>query len=160
MKLNKEFFNSLLLEAENSERKRAHYNLHKTFDEAVQRICIALKKGTYVRPHHHLQKNKWELIMVLQGALNLVIFDDTGVISEKLLLTPGSSISAMELPANLWHTVYPETDETVIIEIKEGPYTPTEESDFAQWAPRERTQNVTDFLAWIADAQPGEKYED
>ena len=159
MKLDNEFFNSLLQEAETSTRKRAHYNLHKTFAEPVQRVCIALKKGTYVRPHHHPQNNKWELIMALQGSLNLVIFNDTGAITEKLLLSPGNSISAMELPANRWHTVYPETDETVIIEIKEGPYTPTKENDFAPWAPIEGDSNVADFLDWIADAQLGEKYE-
>ena len=33
------------------------------------------------------------------------------------------------------------------------------EADFAQWAPREGEPNVADFLAWIADAQTGEKYE-
>lgn len=159
MKLDKVFFNSLLLEVENSVRKRAHYNLHSEFDEPVQRLCIALKKGTYVRPHYHPQNNKWELILALQGSLGLVIFDDSGVIIEKLLLTPGESVSAIELPANTWHAFYPETDGAVILEIKEGPYIPANENDFASWAPAEGESGVADFLVWLADAKTGEKYK-
>ena len=159
MKLDEEFFKTLLLKAGSSERKRAHHNIHKELDEPVQRLCIALLQGTYVRPHHHSQKNKWELILGLKGRLGLVIFDEGGVIIDKLTLAPGSSMSGLELEPNTWHTVYPQSEEVVILEVKEGPYTPAIESDFAQWAPKEGDSTVPEFLEWIQIAEIGDKYK-
>jgi len=159
MKFDEKLFSALLVEAEASDRKRAHHNLHEALDEPVQRLCIALKKGTYVRPHHHAQMNKWELMLALKGSLGLVIFDDDGVIVDKLTLTPGSPISGLEMVPNTWHAVYPQTEDVVILEVKEGPYTPAQESDFAQWAPKEGDATVPEFLDWIQDATIGEKYK-
>ena len=158
MKLDEDFFNTLIENASNSERKRAHHNLHKELYEPVQRLCIAFKKGTYVRPHHHSQDNKWELILGIKGNLGLVIFDEHGVIIDKVTLSPGGSVSGLELVPNTWHTVYPETESAVIMEVKEGPYTPAKESDFAQWAPQEGDSTVQDFLVWIQNAKIGDKY--
>ena len=158
MKLDDEFFQQLILEASKSPRKRSHYNLHKELNEPVQRLCIALKKGTYVRPHHHPKSNKWELMLALRGSVALLVFDKDGVILERLLLNQNDSLSGIELKPNTWHTVFPLTDDAVILEIKEGPYTPTEESDFAPWAPEEGDNEVMQFLRWIENARPGEKY--
>jgi len=158
MKLDEKFFNALIQNADKSERKRAHYNLHKKPDERVQRLCIALNKGTYVRPHHHSQDNKWELILGIKGNLGLVIFDEAGVIIDKVILSPGGSVTGLELVPNTWHTVYPVTESAVIMEVKEGPYTPAKESDFAQWAPQEGGSTVQEFLVWIQNAKIGDKY--
>ncbi len=159
MKLNDNFFNQLLLEADKSVRKRAHYNLHKTFDEPVQRLCIALNKGTYVRPHHHSQENKWELIICLKGSVGLVVFDKHGVVVDKDILVPGDSVSGIELVPNTWHAVYPMTEQAVIIEIKEGPYASAKESDFAQWAPKEGEPEVQQFLSWLESSAVDDRYE-
>ena len=158
MKLDEDFFNTLILNADKSQRKRAHYNLHKELNEPVQRLCIAFKKGTYVRPHHHSQDHKWELILGMKGSIGLVIFDEYGVIIDKVTLAPGGSVSGVELVPNTWHAVYPETESAVIMEVKEGPYTPAKESDFAQWAPQEGGSAVQDFLGWIQNAKIGDKY--
>ncbi|OUR67332.1 hypothetical protein A9Q77_10405, partial [Marinomonas sp. 42_23_T18] len=71
-------FKDLLTKAELSDRKRSHHCLHTEHEDPVQRMCIALKKGTYVRPHFHGQKSKWELLLVLKGSLALVIFNQAG----------------------------------------------------------------------------------
>lgn len=160
MKLDQEFFNQLLLEANKSPRKRSHYNLHKELDEPVQRLCIALLKGTYVQPHYHPEKNKWELMLTLRGSVNLIIFDKDGFILEKLLLSPGSNIAGVELPPDTWHTIIPATDDAIIIEVKEGPFTPTLESNFAPWAPTEGNKQVKSFLNWIENADVGDRFVD
>ena len=158
LKLDDDFFEQLLLQANESPRKRSHYNLHKELNEPVQRLCIALKKGTYVRPHHHPRKNKWELMLVFRGEVNLVIFEQDGVILEKLSLSSGSTLSGIEMEPNTWHTIVPVTDDAVIIEVKEGPFTPTQESDFASWAPLEGDEQVISFLDWLENAKPGDKF--
>ena len=157
-KLDEVFFKQLLLQASESPRKRSHYNLHKELNEHVQRLCIGFRKGTYVRPHHHPQNNKWELLVALRGAVRLIIFDPEGEILERLTLSHGDSLSGIEMMPRTYHTLYPLTDEAVILEVKEGPYTPTEEGDFASWAPREGDANAMKFLAWLDTAKPGEKY--
>jgi len=78
LKLDYKFFDELISQAHQSPRKRSHYNLHKDLDEPVQRLCIALLEGTYVRPHHHPQNNKWELILALRGQFCLIIFNKDG----------------------------------------------------------------------------------
>ena len=158
IKLNDDFFQKLILQANKSARKRSHYNLHKELNEPVQRLCIALKKGTYVRPHHHPEINKWELMLVLRGIVALFVFDNDGVIIERLLLNQNETLSGIEIKPNTWHTVIPITDEAVILEIKEGPYTPTKDSGFASWAPEENTHDVVHFLQWLENAEPTEKY--
>ena len=158
IKLDDTFFEQLLSQASESPRKRSHYNLHKELSEPVQRLCIALKKGTYVRPHYHPKKNKWELMLVLRGELSLIIFEKDGKIIEKLSLSPGSTLSGIEMKPNTWHTIVPITDDAVIIEVKEGPFTPTQESDFASWAPLEGDEQVISFLDWLEDAKLGDKF--
>jgi len=157
-KLDDAFFQQLISAAHESPRKRSHHNLHKELDEPVQRLCIALTKGTYVRPHHHPQNNKWELMLVLKGQVNLTIFSQEGTILEKSLLGEGESLSGVELQANTWHTVYPVTDEAIMLEVKEGPYTPTQESDFAHWSPAEGGALADDFLAWLETAEVGNAF--
>lgn len=158
IKLDNQFVEQLLLRASESPRKRSHYNLHKDLNEPVQRLCIAFKKGTYVRPHHHPNNNKWELMLPLRGTVCLVIFNKEGVILEQFSLSQGESLNGIELEPNTWHTVFPVTDDAVILEIKEGPYTPANESDFASWAPAEENENVIHFLSWLETATTGEKY--
>lgn len=157
-KLDNKFFQRLSSEAANSPRKRSHYNLHNDLAEPVQRLCIALKKGTYVRPHYHPQKNKWELMLCLKGSVCLIIFNKEGEVLERLLLNPGEPLAGIEIDPNTWHTVFPLTDEAIIIEIKEGPYIPTKESDFAKWSPKEGDVEVNKFLEWMEKAKPGETY--
>lgn len=159
IKLDDSFFQKLLSEASLSPRKRSHFNLHKELDESVQRLCIALKKGTYVRPHYHPKNNKWELILALRGAVVLLIFDSAGVIIDRLKLRQGESLTGIELEPGTWHTLFPLDDEAVILEIKEGPYTPTELSDFASWAPAEGEINVSEFLKWMENSDVGSSYK-
>jgi len=159
LKLNTSFFKKLISQAKESPRKRSHYNLHQDLNEPVQRLCIALVKGTYVCPHHHPQNNKWELMLALRGQVSLIIFDKDAVIIEKHTLCPGESLCGIELEPNTWHTVIPLTDDAIILEIKEGPYTPTQESDFASWAPKEGDEQAMLLLNWLETAGIGDKFK-
>ena len=158
IKIDNQIFEQLIIQAQQSPRKRSHHNLHKELNEPVQRLCIALLKGTYVRPHHHPQNNKWELMLALRGTVCLIIFDENGAILEKHTLSSGESLSGIELEPNTWHTVVPLSDDAVILEVKEGPYTPTQESDFAPWAPKEGEQQAERILHWLETALVGDTF--
>lgn len=158
IKLDDNFFQQLLLQADESPRKRSHYNLHTDLAEPVQRLCIGLKKGSYVRPHHHPQNNKWELMLALRGSVVLIIFDAQGMVLEKTVITPGNALSGIEMKPGTYHTIATLSDEAVILEVKEGPFIPTAESDFASWAPAEGEAAVAEFQDWLDKANPGELY--
>ena len=159
LKLDNTLFDTLISQAQQSPRKRSHYNLHNDLDEPVQRLCIALLKGTYVCPHHHPQGNKWELMLALKGEVSLIIFDEKGTVLEKHTLCPGESLSGMELQPNTWHTVIPLTDSAIILEVKQGPYTPAQETDFAPWAPSEGNKQSKQLLHWLESAGIGDKFK-
>lgn len=145
-KIDPDRISDCLEKAHQSPRKRSHFNLHDELEDPVQRLCIALTEGTYVRPHRHPASNKWELLLAIQGTSILVIFNDQGDIQEHFKLSPNGSMSAIEMPPNTWHTLFPAGKESVVMEIKEGPYTPSQPEHFAPWAPEEGSSDASDFL--------------
>ncbi|WP_394200430.1 WbuC family cupin fold metalloprotein [Shewanella waksmanii] len=148
----------LLLQATESPRKRAHYNLHKSYHEPVQRLCIALQQKSYVRPHWHNNNDKWELVVVLRGTVVVVIFDKQGVIQQKVMLSPLNGVSVLELPPNTCHSLYVTTDSAAIMEVKQGPYDAANAAKFASWAPKEEEKDADMFLAWLRQAKPGQYF--
>jgi len=160
MKLNDELFERLLYSAQNTPRKRSHQNLHASFDDPVQRLCIGLVRGTYVRPHFHAQANKWEMMLALRGSVGVLFFDHAGVVKERHELKPSNSLTALEIVPGILHAVFPLTDKAILLEIKEGPYSPLGHGDFAVWAPKEGTHDVVGFLEWAERARVGERYSE
>ncbi len=154
------FLSQLTQDARTSPRKRAHYNLHHDFSEPVNRMFIALDMGTYVRPHWHPEANKWELMMVVKGSLALLIFDEQGEIISRLILGPNGESAGVEIPAGYWHSLVCLEPETVILEVKEGPFIPSQASQFADWAPEEGSAGVRDFLHWAKNAVVGETFSE
>ena len=139
--------------ASQAPRLRANLNVHESLDAAVQRLFIATEPGTYMRPHRHPEAHKWEFFMVLQGQLDLLIFDDAGNLTQRIIMSPGAT-PAVEIPPNTWHAYVCMQSGTIGLEVKQGAYVPTPEHDFAPWSPAENTEAVADFLAWMQQAQP------
>lgn len=112
----------LFKQATNSPRKRAHLNLHDSFDEKVQRLYIALLKGSYVEPHYHALEHQWEMFAVQHGVLKLSLHDKTGSIIKSFLIGDGEEVQSVELQPGDVHSVECISDRALIIEIKEGPF--------------------------------------
>ena len=51
------------------------------------------------------------------------------ICTERVELSPGGPVVALNIPAGQWHTVRALESGSVILEMKEGPYKPTEASD-------------------------------
>lgn len=143
----------LSAKAAEADRLRAHLNVHDTLDANVQRLFIATEPDTYMRPHRHPEAHKWEFFMVLSGEIHLLIFDDSGALTQRITMAP-DQIRAIELPANTWHAYVCMQPGTVALEVKEGAYTPTQAADFAEWSPVEGSTDAKTYLQWMRDAQP------
>ena len=103
--LDKNFLDSLSAQARDSARLRSHHCLHQSHDDPVQRIIIAAEPGTYVRPHMHPSDEKWELLTILRGSVDILIFDDHATLQQRSTLTSGSDCVAIEIPPATWHTL-------------------------------------------------------
>lgn len=146
---------TLSTQASASPCKRAHHNLHPQLDDKVQRLCIAMEPGTYVRPHRHMQPETWEILLILAGAVALLIFDDNGKVLERIELAAGGEVTAVEIPTNTWHAVASLKAGTVVFEVKQGPYAPINEVNYAPWSPVDGVP-AESLEGWYHHAQAGE----
>ena len=79
-RLDQDLFDAVAAAASAAPRRRLNHNLHAAPD-LVQRFLNVLQPGTYVRPHRHLRDIPgagFECFLVLQGAIGLLLFDETG----------------------------------------------------------------------------------
>ncbi|WP_064609564.1 WbuC family cupin fold metalloprotein [Photobacterium sp. J15] len=156
--IDKELLDELVLKAQESPRKRSHFSIHSDFTDPVQRMLIGLASGTYVRPHMHPQPNKWEMLVGVRGKSLLLIFDRDGVIKERIILSEKDFAFGAEMKPKTWHMVLPLDEDSVILEIKPGPYNPSDVVEFAQWAPEENDKGIVNFIKWVEVAQVNDKY--
>jgi cupin fold WbuC family metalloprotein len=154
-RIDRQLLTSLSTQAAASPRKRAHHNLHPRLDDNVQRLYIAMEPGTYVRPHRHMEPETWEILLVLSGAVALLVFDDSGRVLERIELAAGGEVSAVEIPANTWHAVASMETGTVVFEVKQGPYAPITEANYAPWSPPDGVW-AERLEGWYHRAQAGE----
>lgn len=145
---------TLCTAAQQSPRRRAHCNLHPSLDAPVQRLCIALQPDTYVRPHHHTQPNKWEMLVLLKGAVSVLIMTPDGVLLERIEMHAGGT-QLVEIPAHTWHTLVCQQADTLIVEVKPGPYQPAAPEEFAAWAPAEGAEDTERFREWWRGLEAG-----
>lgn len=145
---------ALTSQAEASPRFRMNQNLHDALDEPIQRLAIAMEPATYIRAHHHDQT--WELLSALRGRFIVLNFDAEGVVTDRTVL--GDEASVIETPKGVNHTVLSLDPGAVIFEVKQGPYRPFVESDFAAWSPPADTPEAAAFMAWVKTAQVGDRW--
>ncbi len=147
----------LAQEAAGLPRRRKNLNLHADLADKVQRLFIAMQPGSYVRPHRHTGATKTELFMVIRGGFDIFIFSEMGEVLERYELRAEGPGRVLEMPPGTWHTVLAQTDGSIFFEVKQGPFTPLSDKDFAGWAPEEGAAEVMEFVQWLQHAQVGER---
>lgn len=143
--------NELTQKAANSPRKRLNHNFHDDLADPINRMLNAFEPGTYIQPHKHENPDKREVFIVLRGSLVVVIFDDSGNPVDFILLDPAKGNYAIEVPPGVWHSVVSLEPETVVYEIKDGPYLPMNDKSFASWSPNEGELGCDEYLKNLTD---------
>ncbi|MBN2642318.1 MAG: WbuC family cupin fold metalloprotein [Victivallales bacterium] len=154
---NQQLFSELSQKAIESPRKRSHYNFHPSVEDDIHRLCMAAEPDSYVRPHRHSQEDRWELFIVLKGAVSVLIFTEDGVLKERYELEAGGDVCAVEIEQNVLHSFISKKSGSIVMEVKRGPYIPIPEADSGAWAPREGEDATPGFLQWMRNASPSEK---
>ena len=125
--INKELLSEVCERAKNSERLRMNHNFHDNLTSPVQRLLNALQPGTNVPIHRHQQTA--ETYIILQGRIKVLFYNDSQNIEEVITLDVSTNNFGVHIPAGQWHTIEVLTPDSVIFEVKDGPYFPIKEED-------------------------------
>lgn len=129
-----------------SGRLRMILPFHKTHEDSLHRMFNAVQPGTYVRPHRHVAVPKAEVFILLRGALDFMVFDDAGRITHAARLKAGTETFGADVAPGLYHAFLVREPDTLIYEVKPGPYSATTDKDFAPWAPAEDAPEVAAYV--------------
>jgi cupin fold WbuC family metalloprotein len=143
---------ALLAEARANPRRRSHLLLHAGHDDQVQRLLIALQPGSYVRPHQHSQQ--WEMLVLHRGQLDVLAFAQDGALLARHRLDRSAPV--IQIPLKTWHAGVALEPDTIVMEVKPGPYRANE---FADWAPEENAPAAGDLVAWLEGAAVGMRWD-
>jgi len=139
-------------EAQQSSRLRKHSNVHQSYDEPCQYILNAIGVGSYIRPHRHSFDPKFECLVAIKGHFALFKFFDDGKIksidqfgTEIYQANEDVSVAVLISPET-WHTVVALVPGSVLLEIKPGPFSINTAKEFAQWAPKEGSNEAMKYL--------------
>ena len=147
--LTTELLNQAVQASRVNERKRVILPLHKSADALLHRMFNVMQPGTYIPPHRHAAPPKDESIVVVQGALCFITFDESGAILQMTDIAAGSDVFGVDVCAGTFHTFFILEPDTAMFEVKSGPFSPVTDKDFPPWAPREGDPAAADYLAML-----------
>ena len=122
-------------QAREAARLRINYNFHRTTDEPVNRLLNAMNRGSYLPVHRHLSPDRCESSIVLRGRVGLTIYDDSGRVVGRCVVGPDCGCCGFDIEAGVWHGLVVLEDDTVLFEVKQGPYAPITPDNLAPWTP-------------------------
>ena len=130
-----------------SPRRRVILPFHERASDPLHRMLNAVQPDSYVRPHRHLDPPKSEAWILLRGALVFFTFEDDGRVRECVRLAAGSARFGVDLAPGVYHTFVALEPDTVIYEVKNGPYAQATDKTFPAWAPEEGSPETPAYVA-------------
>src|SRR6266487_3097813 len=133
-------------------RQRIRICAHSGEEDRLHEMFIVHKKGAYMRPHKHL--NKIESVHVIEGLVDVVLFDEAGTVTQIIRMGALSSGRKFyyRMAAPSYHTLFIISELLVFHEITNGPFR-RPDTVFAPWAPDEGdTAGQVEFMGRLAQA--------
>jgi len=133
IKIDNHLLSDLNNKAETSNRKRINHNFHKKNSDLLQRMLNAMEPDTYIQPHKHENPDKREVFLALKGRFVVVEFNESGEVIEYTILDPDKGNYGAEVAQGVYHTIISLEKNSVVYEVKDGPYDPETDKNFAPW---------------------------
>jgi cupin fold WbuC family metalloprotein len=136
-------------DAANNARRRIRLCAHHGVDNPLHEMLIVHTNDTYVRPHKHLGKS--ESFHVIEGDVDVVLFEDDGRVSEMIRMGAFASGRPFfyRIAAPVYHTLLIRSEVLVFHETTGGPFRRAD-TVFAPWAPEDGdVPAVSRFLAGL-----------
>jgi len=127
-------------------RKRIRLCTHPNQGDLLHEMLIVHEKSAYVRPHKHPGKS--ESIHIIEGFVDVVLFDDEGRIERVISMGDYASGKTFyyRMATPVFHTLVIRSEVLVFHETTNGPFDRTA-TLFAPWAPEDADLNsVVDFM--------------
>ena len=117
-------------------RERMRICAHKDVSDTLHEMIIVHHKGAYVRPHKHL--GKIESCHIIEGEVDLVVYDDDGSVIDVVRMGDYSSGKTFyhRMSESRFHTLLIRSEVLVFHEITNGPFDKSSTA-FPAWAPEE-----------------------
>ena len=108
-------------------------------------MIIVHNKSCYVRPHKH--KNRAESITILEGEVDLVLFENDGSIAKVIRMGElhTNKIFFYRLSNSIYHMLIVRSEYLIFHEATEGPFSKNE-TVFPNWSPVEESDGLVDFI--------------
>jgi cupin fold WbuC family metalloprotein len=148
--INEQILSTAITCSRESPRKRIIQPLHKSGADVLQRMLNALQPGSYIRPHRHAPE-RGESIVVLRGSMLYITFDEEGAVRQRMELTANSSQFGVDIDGGIYHCFMALEPDTVLFEVKPGPYNASADKDFAPWAPEEGSPDAAGYMKALID---------
>jgi cupin fold WbuC family metalloprotein len=132
--------------AANSPRGRVRINAHPSDDDMLHEMFIAIQRNSYIRPHLHPGKS--EAFHIVQGEVDIVVFQEDGSVREVVPLGDGNSGRAFyyRMSQPFFHTLLIRSDILIVHEITNGPFL-RGGTRFASFAPEESDAGgIADYM--------------
>jgi cupin fold WbuC family metalloprotein len=126
----------VITRARSAERRRSRLLLHRSPDELLHEMIIALPRDSCDIPHKNFRSGK--SFHVLRGGMTVMVFSDDGTTVTPLFAEAAGRRmpSLVRLNDPYFHTIIPMSDYVVFVETNMGPFTGNE---FAPWSPTDMT---------------------
>jgi cupin fold WbuC family metalloprotein len=151
IKVDRAGISQLQQKAQQGPRNRSRLCSHRGVDDPLHEMLIVHEKGIYVRPHKHVGKS--ESFHVIEGDVDIVLFDDAGGVLDVIEMGDyaSSKVFYYRLADAVFHTVIMKSN-AVFHEVTNGPFR-REDTIFAEWSPGEEDpQAVREFLQSLNSA--------
>lgn len=128
-------------QAAHNPRQRIRLCAHREVEDTLHEMLIIHARDTYVRPHKHPGKS--ESFHVIEGVVEIVIFDEAGNVTDVIPMGDYQSGRRFfyRISDPLYHTLLIRSDVLVFHETTNGPFK-REGMIFASWAPEENDKTA------------------
>lgn len=129
-------------------RRRIRFCAHRSPDDRLHEMFIVHTSDCYVRPHKHL--GKAESMAILEGEVDVVLFDEDGTIRQVIKMGDSNSgkLFYYRLSEPIFHMLLIRTQFLVFHETTVGPFL-REKTVFPDWAPEEQDVGCKAFVAHV-----------
>jgi hypothetical protein len=137
-------------QAQISPRKRARICAHKSNDDALHEMVIAISADSYIHPHRHV--GKAESFHIIDGEVDVAVFEDEGKLSDVIQLgPPGSGRSFYyRLSHSAFHTLLIRSEFLIVHEVTNGPFD-RDQTVLASFAPTEdRSEEARSYMKKVS----------
>ena len=131
MIIDRHILDALTARAQVSPRLRMNLDLRNSTEDQSQRMLNAIEPGTRMPVHRH--RTTSETVVCFRGHFEEYFYDEFGVLTDVVDMRPGGTL--LNIPAGRWHSLRSLESGTVLLECKDGAWTPLEQEDILREEP-------------------------